>query len=107
MCIRDRTYSQHETEIARLAGARMVLCSEVNETDKFDEAKVKKLTGGDSLTARFMRQDHFTFTPSHHLWLLGNHKPTVTSGGRGFWRRCRLIPFLHEVPKDQEVDDLQ
>jgi putative DNA primase/helicase len=64
----------HETEIARLAGARMVLCSEVNEDDRFDEAKVKQLTGGDTLTARFMRQDHFTFTPSHHLWLMGNHQ---------------------------------
>jgi len=102
-----RNYSPHETEIARLAGARMVLCSEVNETDKFDEAKVKQLTGGDTLTARFMRQDHFTFTPSHHLWLMGNYRPSVTSGGRSFWRRCRLIPFLHEVPEEQQVDDLQ
>lgn len=102
-----RNYSQHETEIARLSGARMVLCSEVNEDDKFDEAKVKQLTGGDTLTARFMRQDHFTFTPTHHLWLMGNYRPSVTSGGRAFWRRCRLIPFLHEVPEHQRVDDLQ
>lgn len=97
----------HDTEIARLSGARMVLCSEVNETDRFDEAKVKQLTGGDTLTARFMRQDFFSFEPTHHLWLMGNHKPTVTTGGRSFWRRCRLIPFLHEVPKEDEIDDLQ
>lgn len=102
-----QNYSPHETEIARLAGARMVLCSEVNGTDKFDEAKVKRLTGGDTLTARFMRQDHFTFAPTHHLWLLGNDKPAVTSGGRAFWRRCRLIPFLHEVPDNLIIDDLQ
>jgi putative DNA primase/helicase len=100
-------HTGHETEIARLAGARMVLCSEVNETDSFDEAKVKQLTGGDTLTARFMRQDHFSFTPTHTLWLMGNHKPAVRSGGRSFWRRLRLIPFLHEVPEDQVVEDLQ
>lgn len=102
-----RNYSQHETEIARLAGARMVICSEVNEHDRFDEAKVKQLTGGDTLTARFMRQDHFTFQPTHHLWLIGNHKPAVTSGGRSFWRRCRLVPFDHEVDESERVDDLQ
>lgn len=100
-------HSGHETEIARLAGARMVICSEVNEDDQFDEAKVKQLTGGDTLTARFMRQDHFTFTPSHQLWLMGNHRPAVRSGGRSFWRRLRLIPFTHEVPEDKIVEDLQ
>lgn len=100
-------HSKHETEIARLAGARMVLCSEVNEDDHFDEAKVKQLTGGDTLTARFMQQDHFTFAPTHQLWLMGNHKPAVRSGGRSFWRRLRLVPFDHEVPDSKVVDDLQ
>jgi putative DNA primase/helicase len=99
--------SPTKTEIARLAGARMVLCSEVNEDDRFDEAKVKQLTGGDTLTARFMRQDHFTFAATHQLWLMGNHKPAVRSGGRSFWRRLRLVPFEHEVPEDKVVDDLQ
>ncbi|MBG0830533.1 bifunctional DNA primase/polymerase [Planomonospora sp. ID67723] len=98
---------QHETEIARLAGMRMVVCSEVDEDARFDETKVKQLTGGDSLTARFMRQDHFTFTPTHHLWLMGNHQPAVRAGGRSFWRRLRLIPFLHEVEPEKMVDDLQ
>jgi P4 family phage/plasmid primase-like protien len=102
-----QTYAGHETEIARLAGARMVLCSEVNEDDRFDEAKVKQLTGGDTLTARFMRQDHFTFKATHQLWLMGNSQPAVKSGGRSFWRRVRLIPFLHEVPEEKAIDDLQ
>ena len=97
----------HETEIARLAGARMVLCSEVNEEDRFDEARVKVLTGGDTITARFMYQDHFTFTPSHQLWLVGNHQPAVKSGGRAFWRRLRLVEFKNEVPADKIIDDLQ
>lgn len=99
--------NQHETEIARLSGLRLVITSEVNQTDKFDEAKVKLLTGGDALTARFMRQDHFTFTPTHHLWLMGNHQPRVTSGGgESFWRRLRLIPFTNIVPEEKRIDDL-
>jgi putative DNA primase/helicase len=99
-------FQQHSTEIARLAGARFVTCSEVNESDRFDEAKVKELTGGDSLTARFMRQDDFTFTPTHHLWLMGNFRPAVLSGGAGFWRRVRVIPFTHTVADEDKVDDL-
>lgn len=100
-------YASHETEIASLAGARMVICSEVNEGDIFDEAKVKLLTGGDTIKARFMRQDHFTFTPSHQLWLMGNSQPGVRTGGESFWRRLRLIPFTATVPPDKRVDDLQ
>jgi putative DNA primase/helicase len=102
-----QAHAGHETEIARLAGARMVVCSEVNEGDRFDEAKVKQLTGGDTITARFMRQDHFTFTPTHQLWLMGNTRPEVRTGGRSFWRRLRLLPFEHEVPDEKIVDDLQ
>ncbi|AYN57327.1 DNA primase/polymerase [Arthrobacter phage Bridgette] len=100
-------YAPHTTEIARLAGQRMVICSEVNEDDKFDEAKVKALAGGDTLTARFMRQDDFTFKPTHQLWLMGNHQPAVESGGHSFWRRLRLIPFTHTVPDSQMIEDLQ
>lgn len=102
-----KTHAAHETEIARLAGARMVLCSEVNDDDRFDEARVKLLTGGDTLTARFMQQDHFTFTPTHQLWAMGNHQPHVRAGGRSFWRRLRLIPFAHEVPAEDVIDGLQ
>lgn len=100
-------YSSHETEIARLAGARMVVCSEVNDGDRFDEAKVKQLTGGDALTARFMRQDHFTFQPTHKLWLMGNYQPSVNGGGHSFWRRLRILPFNNTVPEEKQVEDLQ
>lgn len=98
-------FAKHETEIARLQGARMVLCSEVNEGDQFDEAKVKQLTGGDSLTGRFMRADFFSFTPSHTMWLMANNLPAVTNGGRAFWRRLRLLLFQHDVVN--EIPNLQ
>lgn len=97
---------QHETEIARLAGLRFVVCSEVNQQARFDEAKVKLLTGGDALTARFMHQNHFTFVPSHHLWLMGNHQPRIDAGGESFERRLRLIAFAHKVPDDKKIEGL-
>lgn len=99
-------FPQHSTEIARLAGARFVACAEVDQADRFDEAKIKLLCGGDTLTARFMRQDDFTFRPTHQLWLAGNFQPAVDSGGDGFWRRLRLIPFTNTVPDDRKIDGL-
>lgn len=97
---------KHETEIARLAGARFVVCSEINEGTRFDEAKVKLLTGGDKLTGRFMHGNFFDFRPTHTLFLMGNHQPAVGAGGHAFWRRLRLIPFTNQVPDDKKIDKL-
>lgn len=95
-----------EAAVARLSGLRLVACSEVNQSARFDEAKVKLLTGGDRLTARFLYGSHFTFVPTHHLWLMGNHQPRVEAGGESFWRRLRLLPFTRQVPKAQRVEGL-
>lgn len=97
---------QHATEIAAIAGARLVIASETNEGERFDEAKVKILTGGDRIKARFMRQDEFTFSPSHLLVMMTNHRPEVGSGGTSFWRRLREIPFGHVVPEDARDPEL-
>jgi putative DNA primase/helicase len=96
----------HPTEIARLRGARLVVCSEQTSGKRFDESKVKRLTGGDVLTGRFMRGDFFDFPPSHLTWVLSNHLPAVREGGPSFWRRVRKIPFLHVVPEDQRIPDM-
>lgn len=90
----------HPTEIARLAGARLVVTSELEDGQRFAEAKVKMLTGRDTISGRFMRQDWFSFTPTHTLFLLANHQPEVRAGGEAFWRRIALLPFLHTVPKE-------
>ena len=99
--------SQHATEIAALAGARLVIASETNEGERFDEAKVKILTGGDKIKARFMRQDEFTFVPSHLLVMMTNHRPEVASGGTSFWRRLREVPFKHIMPADKRDPELK
>lgn len=98
--------NKHETEMARLRGARLVVCSEQTSGKRFDEAKVKRLTGGDRLTGRFMRGDFFDFDPSHLVWVLSNHLPEVKEGGPSFWRRVRRIPFQHVVPEDERIVDL-
>jgi putative DNA primase/helicase len=101
-----KTFEGHPTDLAELHGRRIIVCSELKPGDKFDEARVKLLTGGDQLKARRMRQDFFSFTPTHKLWLLGNHKPEVNTGGFAFWRRIRLIPFERIVSENRKIDNL-
>ncbi len=101
-----RPYEGHPTDLAELHGRRVIVCSEVRPGDRFDEARVKLLTGGDRIKARRMRQDFFSFEPTHKLWLLGNHRPEVGTGGFAFWRRMRLIPFERVVPYDRKIDNL-
>ncbi|MFE5406623.1 phage/plasmid primase, P4 family [Streptomyces sp. NPDC056580] len=101
-----KPYEGHPTDLAELHGRRVIVCSEVKPGDKFDEARVKLLTGGERIKARRMRQDFFSFEPTHKLWLLGNHRPEVGTGGFAFWRRMRLIPFERVVPDSRKIDNL-
>jgi putative DNA primase/helicase len=101
-----KPFEGHPTDLAELHGRRVYVCSEIKPGDRFDEARVKHLTGGDRIKARRMRQDPFSFEPTHKLWLLGNHKPEVGTGGFAFWRRMRLIPFERVVSDDRKIDNL-
>ena len=89
-------------DVARLPGARFVVSNEVDEGRRLAEAQVKDLTGGDTLTARFMRAEFFEFKPTHKLWIYGNHKPVVRGTDEGIWRRMRLIPFTVTIPGDKQ-----
>jgi putative DNA primase/helicase len=102
----SRPYAGHPTDLAELRGRRIVVCHEIKPGDRFDEARVKLLTGGDRIKARRMRQDFFSFQPTHKLWLLGNHRPEVGTGGFAFWRRMRLIPFERVVSDANRIDNL-
>lgn len=82
------------------------MCSELNVGDRFDGSHVKLLTGGEKTKDRRMRQDPFSFAPTHKLFLLGNHRPEVAAGGFAFWRRMRLIPFERTVPDARKVNNL-
>lgn len=95
--------NKHETEIARIRGARLVVCSEQSSTRKFDEQRVKRFSGGDRLAGRFMHGNLFEFKPSHLLWVMSNSLPAVKEGGPAFWARVRLIPFRNVVPDERQI----
>ncbi len=88
-------------DLAALRAARLVTASEVKEGARLNEGRVKSLTGGDAITARFLFAEFFTFTPAFKLWLAVNHRPTVRGTDEAIWRRIRLIPFLATFGPDQ------
>lgn len=89
----DRTDSTIPNDLARLRGARVVTAIEAKPGRKLAETLVKELTGGDAITARFLRQEYFEFVPTFKLWLACNHLPTIDGQDCAIWRRIRLIPF--------------
>jgi putative DNA primase/helicase len=89
-------FDRHPTELAMLAGARMVTASETEKGKAWAEARIKSMTGGDPITAHFMRQDNFTFTPSFKLTIIGNHKPALHNVDDAMKRRLRIVPFIHK-----------
>jgi putative DNA primase/helicase len=92
----------HPTDRADLFGKRFVACIETEEGRRMAEALAKELTGGDRVRARRMREDFWEFAPTHHIWLAGNHKPTITGTDHGIWRRVKLIPFEVVIPEAEQ-----
>ena len=93
-----RTFIEHRNEgipndVARLRGSRFVTAIETGENRRLDETLVKQMTGGDTLTARFLRAEFFEFEPHFKVWLATNHKPNIKGTDHALWRRIRLIPF--------------
>ncbi|MFN3076373.1 MAG: phage/plasmid primase, P4 family [Alphaproteobacteria bacterium] len=97
---------RHPTDIASLRGARLVTAQETEEGRRWAEAKIKSLTGGDPISARFMRQDHFTFTPQFKLVIAGNHKPSLRSVDEAMRRRFHLLPFTVTIPAGERDPSL-
>jgi putative DNA primase/helicase len=92
---------RHPTELAHLRGARLVIAQETERGRRWAESKIKALTGGDPITARYMRQDFFEFTPQFKLMIAGNHKPSLRGVDEAIRRRFHLIPFTVTIPPEE------
>lgn len=98
---------RHPTDMAGLRGARFVAAIETEQGKRWAESKLKNLTGGDKISARFMRQDFFEFFPQFKLFVAGNHKPAIRNIDEAMKRRLHLIPFTITVPPDRRDKNLQ
>jgi putative DNA primase/helicase len=90
---------KHPTDLAMLRGARLVTASETEEGRAWAESRIKQMTGGDPITARFMRQDFFTFQPQFKLCIVGNHQPALHSVDAAARRRFNIVPFTRKPLK--------
>ena len=97
---------QHPTDVAGLQGARLVAGSELPAGKAWNEAIIKDLTGGDIITARFMRQDYFDFMPQFTLFIAGNHQPSFSGIDGAIRRRVVLVPFTQTISAEERDPDL-
>lgn len=96
---------KHPTDLAMLRGARLVTASETEEGKAWAEARIKQMTGGDTISARFMRQDFFSFKPAFKLCVIGNHKPVLQNVDDAARRRFNIVPFIRKPAKpDRELE---
>ena len=94
-------------DIARLKGARFVAAIEAQEGRRLSESTIKALTGGDTITARFLHAEFFDFVPQFKLWMGVNHRPVIKDTSPAMWRRVQLIPFLYTVPEEKRDKNLK
>jgi putative DNA primase/helicase len=92
---------RHPTDLAGLRGARFVSAIETEQGRRWNESKVKAITGGDKISARFMRQDFFEYTPQFKPVIVGNHKPAIRNIDEAMKRRMHLIPFTVTIPPEK------
>jgi len=98
----------HPTGEMDLRGVRWCVVSETEKDRRLAEATMKRLTGGDTIRARKMRQDFVEFTPSHTAVMITNHLPRVSGDDPAIWRRLRVVPFEVVIPaerRDKHLDE--
>lgn len=101
-----RTFDAHPTGTADLYGLRLAVLHESDQGRRLAEGTVKRLTGGDRIKARRMREDFWSFDPSHTFLMLTNHKPLIGGTDGGIWRRLRLVPWDVVIPAAERDDEL-
>jgi putative DNA primase/helicase len=97
---------RHSTDLAKLHGSRLVVALETQKGRRWDETKIKALTAGDRITARFMRQDFFDYTPTFKLLIGGNHRPRLFTVDEAMRRRLLLVPFAVQIPAAERDKEL-
>ena len=100
-------YEAHPEELAALRAMRLVIATETEAGRSWNEAKIKALTGGDSIRARFMRQNSFEYQPCFKIIVSGNHQPAIKNVDPAMRRRLQLVPFEVAIPTSEQDGTLE
>lgn len=96
-----KRYESVPNDLAALKGSRFVLAVEPRKGVRFDEGRLKQLTGGDQVSARFMRAEFFSFHPECKIWIAANDRPHISETKHSIWRRVRELPFTVTIPPEK------
>lgn len=102
----ETKYKEHDTVKADLFRKRLAVAVETERRIRLAEASVKNLTGGDRIRARRMREDPWSFDPTHSLWLQTNHLPEISGRDEGIWRRIRVVKWENTFRGQEAEKDL-
>jgi putative DNA primase/helicase len=94
-------------DLAALAGARLLSMSETSAHFKLDEGILKAITGGDMISARFLRKEFFNFRPAFTPILDTNHVPAFRDTGTSMRRRVQIVPWSVTIPEPERNERLQ
>jgi P4 family phage/plasmid primase-like protien len=93
-------------DLARLPGVRLVTAAEPAAGQSWDERRIKSITGGDEISARFLYGQWFTFVPQFKILIVGNHEPEIRNVDDAMLRRIHIVPINHKVPREKQIDNL-
>jgi putative DNA primase/helicase len=102
----ESRHERHAEELAVLVGSRLVTCTETEEGKRWNESRIKALTGRDRIRARFMRENSFEFDPQFKLIIAGNHAPQLRNVDEAMRRRLHIIPFTQPITMEERDDRL-
>jgi putative DNA primase/helicase len=106
LMIRERYTGGPRESLANLKGKRLIITSEIPEGRRLNIGLVKDLTGGDTIKADRKYEHEIAFTPTHKIWIRGNHKPIIPDTSLAIWRRIKLIPFTVTIPPEKVDKEL-
>jgi putative DNA primase/helicase len=98
---------QNTNDLARLRGTRFVTTTEAEQGRRLSEPLIKKITGNDQMTARFLYGEFFNFMPTFKIFMATNHKPVIRGTDYGIWRRIKLIPFTTRIAEEKQDKHLE
>ena len=107
LMIKSVSANSANPDIARLKGARVVNAAEPQKNARLNESLIKQLTGGDTVTARFLYGKEFEYRPEFKLWINTNYKPQISGNDDGIWSRVKLIPFSVYIPPEKRDPHLK
>lgn len=99
--------SSIQNDLASLRGARFVLVPETEDGDKLARQVIKRVTGGNTIRARFLYRDYFSYTPQFTIWIETNHLPAVPISDRAAWDRIKVVPFRRTFTRKEQNKQLR